>query len=126
VRAVVVDASALSAIVFDEPGADEVAGRLEGCRLYAPPLLKYELANVAWKKARQHPELSQRLARALRVALDRESWISWMDVDHGDALLIARATNVTAYDASYLWLAGFLGADLVTLDARLAAALASA
>jgi predicted nucleic acid-binding protein len=29
---------------------------------------------------------------------------------------------VTAYDASYLWLAGFLGADLVTLDDRLAAA----
>jgi predicted nucleic acid-binding protein len=123
VRPVVVDASALAALVFDEPGAEEVAGRLEGCRLYAPPLLKYELANVAWKKARRHPEVAGRIARALRVALDRESWISWMDVDHADALLVARATGLTAYDASYLWLAGYLGAELVTLDTRLAAAL---
>ncbi len=46
-----------------------------------------------------------------------------MDVDHADAVLIARATGLTAYDASYLWLAGHLGAELVTLDARLAAAL---
>jgi predicted nucleic acid-binding protein len=123
VRAVVVDASALAALVFNEPGAEEVAGRLEGCRLHAPPLLKFELANVAWKKARRHPELAGRIARALRAALDRESWISWMDVDHAETLLIAHATGLTAYDASYLWLAGFLGADLVTLDACLAAAL---
>jgi predicted nucleic acid-binding protein len=123
VKVVVVDASALAALVFDEPGAELVAGRLEGCRVYAPPLLKYELANVAWKKARRHPELAGRVARALRVALERESWISWVDVDHADALLVARATGLTAYDASYLWLAGYLGADLVTLDGRVAAAL---
>ena len=122
-KAVVVDASALAALVFDEPGAEMVAGRLDGCRVYAPPLLKYELANVAWKKARRHPELAGRVARALRVVLERESWISWMDVDHADALLIAHATGLTAYDASYLWLAGYLGADLVTLDGRVAAAL---
>ena len=39
-----------------------------------------------------------------------------------DVVLTARATGLSAYDASYLWLAGFLGADLVTLDARLARA----
>jgi predicted nucleic acid-binding protein len=33
----------------------------------------------------------------------------------------ARLTGLTAYDASYLWLAGWLEADLVTLDRRLAA-----
>ena len=38
-----------------------------------------------------------------------------------DVVLIAQATGLTAYDASYVWLAGSLGADLVTLDKQLAA-----
>jgi predicted nucleic acid-binding protein len=32
---------------------------------------------------------------------------------------LALATGLTAYAASYLWLAGTHGAELVTLDARL-------
>ena len=36
--------------------------------------------------------------------------------------MLANATGLTAYDASCLWLAASLGADLVTLDRRLAAA----
>jgi len=39
--------------------------------------------------------------------------------------LVAFASGTTAYDASYLWLAGSLGADLVTLDAGLARAVDS-
>ena len=39
-----------------------------------------------------------------------------------DVVLLATATGTTAYDASYLWLAASLGADLVTLDDRLAKA----
>jgi len=35
-------------------------------------------------------------------------------------VLLALRTGLTPYDASYLWLAGYLGADLVTLDERLA------
>ena len=48
--------------------------------------------------------------------------IAWHDPDPTDLLLLANATGLTPYDASYLWLAGFLGADLVTLDRRLAPA----
>jgi predicted nucleic acid-binding protein len=33
-------------------------------------------------------------------------------------VLVAQATGMTAYDASYLWLAGSLGAELVTLDTQ--------
>ena len=39
-------------------------------------------------------------------------------------LALASATGLTAYDASYLWLARRLGAPLVTLDAQLARAAA--
>jgi predicted nucleic acid-binding protein len=43
-------------------------------------------------------------------------------VDHPRILDLAEATGLTAYDASYLWLARALGAELVTLDRKLAAA----
>ena len=56
------------------------------------------------------------------MALDPRSGLIWLDVDAGDVVLLAHATGTTAYDASYLWLAASLGADLVTLDNRLARA----
>jgi predicted nucleic acid-binding protein len=37
-------------------------------------------------------------------------------------VLLSNATGLSSYDASYLWLAGFLEADLVTRDRELAAA----
>ena len=43
-------------------------------------------------------------------------------VDHDETLEAATATGLTAYDASYLWLARQLGAELVTLDSQLAKA----
>ena len=61
---------------------------------------------------------------ALAIALDARSGIVWREVDAGDVALVAYATDLTAYDASYLWLAGSLGADLVTLDTKLAGATA--
>ncbi len=45
-----------------------------------------------------------------------------MEVDHGAALLLAEQAMLTVYDASTLWLAEALGAELVTLDRRLESA----
>ena len=47
-----------------------------------------------------------------------------MAIDHDHVLELAEATGLTAYDASYLWLARSLGGELVTLDLKLAAAIA--
>jgi predicted nucleic acid-binding protein len=117
---VVVDASALAAVVFDEPAGEAVATRIEGATVFAPALLKYELANTAWKKARRDKANAPGILRALTLAMGPRCGINWRDVDPADAVLIAAATGLTAYDASYLWLAGSLGADLITLDQRLA------
>jgi predicted nucleic acid-binding protein len=125
VKIAVVDASALAAVVFNEPRSAEVADRLQGCRVHAPHLLRFEMANIARKKIRRCPDRAVLIAEALTDALRDDAGISWAAVDEVDALLIGVATGLTAYDASYLWLAGLLGADLVTLDPRLAAALAS-
>jgi len=119
---VVVDASALAAIVFQEPGFERVAAELDGATVFAPALLKFELANAAWKKARRHPRDAATCFAALAVALDDRCEIVWRDVSATDVALLAQATGMTAYDATYLWLAGTLGADLVTLDTRLSAA----
>ena len=43
-------------------------------------------------------------------------------VDHDAVVELAIATGLTAYDASYLWLAHQLGAELITLDRQLARA----
>jgi predicted nucleic acid-binding protein len=119
---VVLDASALAALVFQEPGFERVAERLEHANVCAPTLLKYELANVALNKSRRQPDDAARIVAALAVAFDDQSDINWYDINASDVALIAMATGTTTYDASYLWLAGSLGADLVTLDKGLARA----
>ena len=50
--------------------------------------------------------------------------IELVDVDHRDVLLVAEQFELTSYDASYLWLAQQLNAELVTLDRKLARAAA--
>ncbi len=119
---VVVDASACAAVVFGEDGGDEVSRALEGARLYAPTLLRYELQCVAWKKCRADPGRTPAVLEALERILDQRAGIVWADPNPMDVVLIAKSTGLSPYDASYLWLAGFLGADLVTLDRKLAAA----
>ena len=121
-RRVVVDASALAALAFVEPAADDVAPRLQRAAVYAPTLLKFELANTAWKKMRNPNADHSVVLAALEKALHPLEGIVWHEVNHADVALIARATGLSTYDASYVWLAGWLGAELVTLDTRLAAA----
>ena len=116
----VVDASALAALLFGEPEAEAVARRLDGARLAAPVLLGFELANVCLIKGRRHPEHRDRLVAALR--LRGRLGIEEHAVDHDAALTLAMGTGLTAYDASYLWLARRLGAELVSLDRQLLAA----
>ena len=118
--AVVVDASAIAAIAFGEPDGPTLTAHLAGQSLIAPTLFDYELANIAWKKTRRHPAL----APAIQAALDAATClpIDRVAVPAGDMLRLARATGLTAYDASYLWLARSRDAELVTLDGRLAKA----
>ena len=118
----VVDASALGAILFGEPESDAVGERLKGLLLVAPALLRFELANICWKKVRRSPEKRDVLLAAHDFLGQME--IYEVEVRLGEVLELAESVGITAYDASYLWLARALGLDLVTLDARLARAVA--
>jgi predicted nucleic acid-binding protein len=113
----VVDASALAALLFGEPEAEAMAGRLDGARLIAPGLIAFELANVCLMKCRGHPD--QREALLAGFQLRHRLGVEEIAVDHAGVLELALGTGLTAYDASYLWLARQLGAELVTLDKKL-------
>ena len=116
--AVVVDASALGAIMFGEPEGPTLAAHLEGETLLAPSLLDYELTNLAWKKARKRPEALPQIFLSLQAALALP--ISRIAVAGAEVFALAVETGLTAYDASYLWLARTRDAELVTLDTALA------
>jgi predicted nucleic acid-binding protein len=75
------------------------------------------------KKLRRHPE--QRTALLAAHAFFLQLSIEIVAVDSAAVVSVAEETGLTAYDASYLWLAGELRAELVTLDAALNAAAGS-
>ena len=119
----VVDASALGALLFGEPDGPAIAGRLRGGDLIAPALLPFEVANTCVKKMRRHPDQRDALMVAFGL-LDRME-VRVVEVDLTEVLGVAERSGLTAYDASYLWLARMVGSELVTLDKRLEAAWAT-
>jgi predicted nucleic acid-binding protein len=115
--AVVVDASVLAAIAFDEPEGPTLAAHLEGETLLAPSLIDFELMNLAVTKARRQPDLVDKILISLAAALTVP--IARMTVPGPEVFALAMATGLTAYDASYLWLARSRDLELVTLDRAL-------
>ncbi len=114
----VVDTSALAAVLFNEPEAEAIVERLETAAAWrAPRLLPFELANVCRTKIRRDPEHADAYLLAWQgfEAFDLEL----MDVRLDETLRLAVRLGLSVYDASYLWLALALGEELVTLDAAL-------
>lgn len=116
---IVVDASALAAILFGESEAQDVAARLGPGPFAAPALIELELASVCAKKCRRLPSERPRLVAA--YARWTKLGLTTFAIPGEAALRLALDHQLTPYDAAYLWLARHLGAPLVTLDARLAA-----
>ena len=113
----VVDASAIVALIFDERMSDEILRRVRGATLRAPSLIGFEVANACLKKIRATPGDRETLLEAFSL-LDALS-ISRETVDLKAAVALAEQTKLSLYDASYLWLARALDAELVTLDEKL-------
>jgi predicted nucleic acid-binding protein len=119
----VVDASALVALLYGEPEADRVAERIGEDAMVAPTLLPFEIANACVMKLRRRPAQREQLLSAFDLfgRLD----VRMVGVDMAEVVELAERTGLTAYDASYLWLARQLDAELVTLDTALAKAFAA-
>lgn len=114
----VIDASAFAAVLFNEPEGAAIANAMARRSMIAPRLLVYELANVCLTKIRRQPHMRDEFLAALR--LDRLTHLELVDVDLDQVIRLAEEVRLSAYDASYLWLARSRGGELVTLDRRLA------
>ncbi len=118
----VIDASAAAAFVFGEPEAETVVDVIGDFNLIAPILLAFEVASVCLKKLSRHPDQRDALLSCHQLFINME--ISYVTVDTHEAVLIAENNDLTVYDASYLYLAQELGAELITLDKKLQSAFA--
>ncbi|HET8747963.1 MAG TPA: type II toxin-antitoxin system VapC family toxin [Ramlibacter sp.] len=115
----VVDCSVLSAVLFAEDLRDDAMRIIAGKSLHAPFLLDTEFVSVAIKKSRAGwpgSVVGDALARYAQQQIE----LHRADVQAQYAL--ALRYGLSAYDAAYLWLAGFLQAPLATFDAKLAKA----
>jgi predicted nucleic acid-binding protein len=115
----VVDASALAALLFGEAEGAAVAERLGAAELVAPALLPFEIANACIKKIRRDPDRRDAFVAAFGM-LDRLE-VALVEVDHNEVLGLAERSGLTAYDASYLWVARRMSFELITLDRQLGA-----
>lgn len=118
--AAVVDCSVMAAALFAETTADEAVALTAAYRLHAPALIAYELAQVALTKLRRG-EATASVLQAQLVDFE-EATVELCDVSLPAVLGLAQRYGLTAYDASYLWLATELRAPLITFDHRLGVA----
>lgn len=116
----VIDASAVAAVLFNEPDAEKVLDQIAGDSLVAPSLVTLELANVCLKKIRARPHQRDSLLIAFQLMARLDIEVS--PIDHADVIVLAESTGLTFYDACYLWLAKACQCELLTLDKKLAAA----
>ena len=116
----VVDASAMGAMFFQEPEAEFVERRLSNCKWIVPVLLEYEMGSIFLKKLKRYPKLRAQLESCYQIFC--ESAIERVEVPISLVIPIAEKFGLTVYDASYFWLASELNVDLFTFDKALAAA----
>jgi predicted nucleic acid-binding protein len=116
----VADTSILAAILFREPRADEAGDLIADTQLYEPPLLAYELASVCRKKCLQYPRKQNQLLQALEIGLSLD--IQWLEVEQLAIVALSVESDLTTYDATFLWTARALGIPLYTFDDRLRSA----
>ena len=122
---IVLDSSAVVEWILGLPLADDVADRIMAAdSLHVPALLDVEVAQVVRRFAASGEITAQTGERALTALAELDA------VRYTHELLLPLIwklrDNLTAYDAAFAALAAALNAPLVTLDTRIARAMAPA
>ena len=122
---VVIDASALVALVSREPESEAVTRHItgwarQGVELHAPALARYEIANALTRKTSMG-EIEQDDLAAVWAELEAMP-ITYHPLRDGAAVIGAAVElqRRSAFDAAYVALARELDAELWTLDGPLA------
>ena len=114
---VVIDTSAIIAVILGEPERDILIGMTDGVQLMAPPSLHWEVGNaLAAMFRRSRIDLAQAHDA---LALYRSIVIRFVNVELEHAVALSHQHNTYAYDAYMLACALRYNNPLLSLDARL-------
>lgn len=122
----VIDASVALKWVLQEEGSDAAAALLDGRPLFAPGLLRIEVANALWSATRRGRLTSDEAADALDLTLRAPLRSGGPDRDFAArALQLAELLAHPVYDCVYLALAMRCEVPVITADRRFVDAAAS-
>ncbi len=111
---IVIDASAILAVIVGEPERDRIVEMTSGHNLVGPGSIPWEIGNAFSSMLKQHrvdiDEVRQGLSIFQSIA------IRYLAVDLQNALSIAHSANMYAYDAYFIDCAARHAAPLLTLD----------
>ncbi len=114
---IVSDTNIFLAVVLDEPEKDHLIRITSGVDVSAPEILPYEIGN-ALSAMLKRGQISGKEALAAQQAAN-EIPVRLLAIDIGEALKLAMAFNIYAYDAYFLQCALALSSPLITLDKRM-------
>jgi len=111
---VVLDASAIMAVILNEPNRDKVIDQTKNALLLSPEVISFEIANALINLYKKQKITEEKLLEAYKnyVAIPIRS----IKVDIEKALKIACKYKIYAYDAYYLEIAYRLKLPLITFD----------
>ena len=114
---VVIDTSALLAVLLNEPHRQNIIELTRGTELYAPASLHWEVSNAFSAMFKQNRLSLEQAQTALQAY--RHIPIRFEEIDLSATLNLAWELNIYAYDAYLLVCAQYLNAPLITLDKKL-------
>ncbi len=120
----VIDASAVIAVITNEPHKEVIVHQTAGADLIAPPSLHWEIGNAFSAMFKRRRLTVQDAREALRAY--REIPIRFSDVELEDAVELSAELDLYAYDAYVILCARRHQCKLLTLDTGLAEAAAKA
>jgi predicted nucleic acid-binding protein len=119
-REIVIDASAIIAVVTNEPERAMLIALSNGADLLAPPSIRWEIGNAFSAMLKRRRITVEQARRGI------ESYetipIRVVDIELDEALRVADRFSIYAYDAYLLCCAERYGAPLLSLDRDLLAA----
>ncbi|MDA0989667.1 MAG: type II toxin-antitoxin system VapC family toxin [Verrucomicrobia bacterium] len=114
---IVIDASAIRAVIVDEPERERVVELTMGHNLVGPGSLPWEIGNAFSAMLKQERVSLKQAKRGLDIF--QSVPLRYLAVDLDNAVSIAHAHNLYAYDACFLDCAARHAAPLLTLDRSL-------
>jgi predicted nucleic acid-binding protein len=111
---IVIDTSALIAVIIDEPERDAIVAVTSGHTLIGPGSIPWEVGNAFSAMIKQRRIGVADAHRGLQILDDIP--LRYVNVDFENALSLAAETNTYAYDAYFLDCASRHTAPFLTLD----------